>query len=412
MLFSAQEYADLVLPLLNSEPSDAEEAVAKIAFSHLCEPSDILPGLLRQHTNLKDVLQYLIDRLDAQQVAGKLGPDVVTDIEDQLQNNFGVIWSNATERWTPRLSKAQVVESLAWMNAGAGGVGGKPSLCLFGSDDYPLAFEDLRFHQPPVLWLAGNLQLLSAEHLLSVVGTRQASRYGTEVTREIAAVAGLNDLPTVSGGAFGIDAVAHESAVALHAPTIAFMAGGLGNLYPRSNQGLLRAVSQSGLLVSESPPSVVPAKWRFLMRNRLIAALGSATVVVEAGKTSGALNTATTAVKLGRPVAIVPGLMSSARSIGCHDFLNRYPGEVQILARPKQVLELVGCSVAAEATVEKLGQLERRALDTFGISPVEVWEVQRLAGLTVRETQIALGSLEVLGLVQRIGGRYQRLLQP
>ena len=412
MLFSAQEYADLVLPLVNVEPSDPEEAVAQIAFSHLCEPSDVVPGLFRQHTSLKVVLEHLIERSDSRTVGSSLGVEAVADIEDQLQNNFGDIWSNATERWTPRLSKSQVLESLAWMKAGAGGVGGKASLCLFGSDDYPLAFEDLRFHQPPVLWLAGNSRLLVNDHLLSVVGTRQASRYGIEVTREIAAIAGLNDLPTVSGGAFGIDAVVHESAISLGAPTIAFMAGGLGHLYPRSNLGLLRAVAETGLLVAESPPSVVPAKWRFLMRNRLIAALGSATVVVEAGKTSGALNTATTAVKLGRPVAIVPGLMSSARSIGCHDFLNRFPGEVQILARPQQVLELVGRSVAAEASEEKLGQLERRALDTFGISPVEVWEVQRLAGLSVRETQIALGSLELLGLVQRVGGRYQRLLQP
>ena len=412
MLFSASEFSDFVMPLLTSEPPDSDEAVAQIAFSHLCEPSDVLPGLFRQHTSLKGVLQYLIDRLDAQQVAASLGEDVVTDIEDQLQNTFGVIWTNATERWHPRLSKSQVLESLTWMNAGAGGAGGKPSLSLFGSDDYPLAFEDLRFHQPPVLWLAGQAKLLTENHLLSVVGTRQASRYGSEVTREIAAVAGLNDLTTVSGGAFGIDAVVHESATALGAPTIAFMAGGLGQLYPRSNQGLLRAVAASGLLVAESPPSVVPAKWRFLMRNRLIAALGSATVVVEAGKTSGALNTATTAVKLGRPVAVVPGPMSSARSIGCHDFLNRYPGEVQILARSQQVLELVGRSVASEASAEKLGQLERRALDTFGQAPLEVWEVQRLAGLTVRETQIALGSLEVQRLVQRLGGRYQRVLQP
>ena len=406
MLFSNQEFDQLVAPLLAEEPANRESAVALIAFSHLCEPSDILPGLIQEALPLQQLLQELINRSDATRVAARLGGDAVVEIEETLRASFGDIWDRARERWLPRLSKAAVLESLTWMNSSSS----QPrSLVLQDSSSYSPGLEDLRHHRPFVLWIWGNQSLLGAERAVSIVGTRQASRYGTEVARELAAVAATRGLVTVSGGAYGIDSIVHESAIALQSPTLALMAGGLGKLYPQGKRQMLTDILRDGALVAECPPSVQPAKWRFLMRNRLIAALGRATVVVEAGRTSGALSTANAAVALGRQVAVIPGQIGSSRSIGGHDFLNQNLGFVRLLARPQDLVELVGGSADDPVELNSLGALEKRALDAFGFQPLETWEVQRLAGLTVRESQIALGSLESLGLVERLGSGYRRI---
>ena len=408
MLFSEAEYGALVRPLLTGDHPSPEDAVAWIGFSHLCEPSDMVPILLTQEITSAQLMQAVIDRLDSSAVAGLVGREVTDYVEDKLEISFEKLWQNATERWLPRLSKNAVVESLEWM-AQAQTSESPKRLLVKGGADFPAQVSDLEHHEPFALWCSGNTQLLSAERTVSIVGTRQSSRYGADIARDLGAVAAMNEIVTISGGAFGIDAIIHESALALESPTVALMAGGLANLYPRNNLNMIQEIERKGLVIAELPPMVAPAKWRFLMRNRLIAALSQATVVVEAGRTSGALNTAATAVHLGRTCAIVPGPITSARSIGCHDFLNDHLGGVQILARPQDLPKLLEVG-ASEATQQKtLGVLEKRALDAFGVSSIESWEVQRLAGLTVRETQIALGSLELLGLVERVGSRYQRV---
>jgi DNA processing protein len=406
MLFSNQEFNQLIDPIITEEPASREQTVALVAFSHLCEPSDILPGLIQQAFPLDSLLRELIDRSDAARVAALLGEDAVTEIEEELRAPFGDIWGRASERWLPRLSKTAVVESLQWM--GAAPAGERRMLVPQGSIDYPPNLDDLRFHRPFALWVWGNEMLLGSEHAVSIVGTRQASQYGTEVTRDLAAVAATQGITTFSGGAFGIDSIVHESAITLEAPTVALMAGGLGKLYPQGKRQMLLDVLREGALVAECPPATQPAKWRFLMRNRLIAALGQATVVVEAGKTSGALNTANSAIALGRQVAVIPGQIGSSRSIGGHDLLNQNLGFVRLLARPQELGELVGIGLADPVELKSLGVLEKRALDAFGFHPLETWEIQRLAGLTVRESQIALGSLESLGLVERDGTGYRR----
>jgi len=406
MLFSRAEYAEYVAPFLKHEHPSPSDAVAWLAFSHLCEPSDLLPNYLSQFVTPAELIERLIERASASDVAGLVGTVGVRDLEEDLGLPFGKIWSNATERWYPRLSKTSVIESLQWMLKNNASDTPK-SLVIRGGDDFPLGLEDLRAHQPFALWASGSVDLLELP-AVSIVGTRQASGYGADVARDLAAVAAMHSLVTISGGAYGIDAIIHESALALDSPTIALMAGGLANLYPKNNLGVIQEIERRGLVLAELPPSVSPAKWRFLMRNRLIAALGQATVVVEAGRTSGALNTAGSAVGLGRVCAIVPGSVGSARSVGCHDFLNEHLGHVQILARAQDLPALVGIQTQNAVSVDSIGVLEKRALDTFGKKPLESWEIQRLAGLTVRETQIALGSLELLGLLERNGSRYQR----
>jgi len=408
MLFNQTEFDALVKPLLRVESVSPEDTVALIAFSHLCEPSDLLPNLLFEHVNPGALVEALIARADAAQIQHLVGLDTITDIADRLETDFAKLWGNATERWFPRLSKTAVVESLTWMLQPTHTT--QKSLVLQNADDYPLRLSALNYHQPFVFWGSGDIDLLGARAMVGIVGTRQASRYGADAARDLAAVAAMNGIVTVSGGAFGIDAIIHESALALESPTVALMAGGLANLYPANNLQMLKNVEAQGLVLAELPPAVTPAKWRFLMRNRLIAALGQATVVVEAGRTSGALNTGRSAVAMDRPVAIVPGPMTSSRSVGCHDFLNAHLGQVQVLARPQDLVGLLGIGVAGEFDLETIGALEKRALDAFTGRAIETWEIQRLAGLTVRETQIALGSLEILGLIERSGSRYVRVV--
>jgi len=416
VIFTETEYRNLLAPLIIGDAGEAasgneqarDELASQVVFSFLCEPSDRLPAMLWRYLGKTQLLRLLIQRADAAALAQALGASAAAEIEDELQAALGAVWASACERWLPRLNKAAVLEALQWMVRRESGLAGRHGLLLSGTDAYPQLLEDLGEHRPPVLWSVGDVSLLANPARVAIVGSRQASAYGLTVTRDLAAVAASAGVVTVSGGAFGIDAEVHKSALALEAPTIAVMAGGLGRLYPRNNLQLLHEVAAKGLLISEVPPDVAPAKWRFLMRNRLIAGLSQGTVMVEAGRTSGAMSTANHAITLGREVAIVPGPMNSARSIGCHDFLNQNSDVVRILARPQQVLELAGIRGFMPLPEAGLGKLETRALDCFGSAELQSWEVQRLSGLTVRETQIALGSLELLGLLERSGSGYRR----
>lgn len=182
-----------------------------------------------------------------------------------------------------------------------------------GDEAWPEALADLGDRAPFALWTKGDTTLLSASirDRVALTGARAATGYGDHVATELAfgLVEGRRQI--VSGGAYGIDAAAHRAALAAHAPTIAVLPGGLDRLYPAGNQDLLERVGKSGLLVSELPPRTPPTKWRFLQRNRILAALSGAVVIVEAGYQSGSLNTATHAATLGRPVGAVPGPVTS-----------------------------------------------------------------------------------------------------
>ena len=403
-LFSKSELEAVSSVLISGSQSKPETVLASAALSHLCEPGDTFMGRLFEKMGSLALLAALVERLDEAGMGERLGQDFVQELEDAYEQQFSQLWTNATERWCPRLSKNQAIESVDQIAA----LGGK--LVGWNCEEYPQGLNDLDAGKPPVIWLLGNPELLADVPRVSVVGTRSSNRYGTSVAADISAVAVQNRIVTVSGGAIGIDAVVHQSTLALEGDTIAVMAGGLGKLYPSSNLQLLRRIAQTGLLVAEQPPAVSVSKWRFLMRNRLIAALGDATVVVQAGRTSGALSTAKHALSIHRPVAMVPGPIDSAFSVGCHDFLNaNLEHDVQLLARPQALPSLLGMGSEQIIATAGLGALEKRALDAFSDQGMQAWEVQRLAGLTVKETQIALGSLVLSGHVEREGTHYVKL---
>ncbi|MFS2032033.1 DNA-processing protein DprA, partial [Curtobacterium sp. CT11-45] len=226
-----------------------------------------------------------------------------------------------------------------------------------------------------------------------------------EATAEIASVAADDGVEIVSGGAYGIDAVAHRVAVAAGTPTTAVLAGGVDQFYPAGNHDLLRNVLGRGRVLSESPPGTRPTRWRFLHRNRLIAALSGATVVVEAAARSGALNTAHHALHLGRPVFAVPGPFASAASVGCHRLIA--DGNAQIVVQPRDPVAAVSAVADHDAppVAEVLALGTRsdphvtRALDALDRRPLPVEEIARRSGLSVDDTADALALAQLEGLV-------------
>jgi DNA processing protein len=186
------------------------------------------------------------------------------------------------------------------------------------------------------------------------------------------------------------------------------LAGGLDNLYPLGNAPLFEQLLRQNAIIAEVPPGVAPAKWRFLMRNRLIAALGQATIVVEAGKRSGSMSTASHALEIDRPIAVVPGRWTDSSSRGCLNLLRDNPGAVQVLTCATDALDLIGLAEPAFELRESMGVLETRALDAFGKRTLGIIDVQRIAGLTFAEAQLALGRLELDGYLERHINGYRK----
>jgi DNA processing protein len=185
-------------------------------------------------------------------------------------------------------------------------------------NDWPIALADLAI--PPVgLVIAGDRSvLLKLDKSISIVGSRQPTNYGLQLSYSLASQASLAQLVVVSGGAYGIDTASHQGALSVGGISIAVLAGGINRLYPLENQKLFKDITKSGLLISEVMPNIESKPYRFLIRNRLIAALSRSTVVVEAKFISGSIRTARDAAEIFRPVFAIPGPVTSPLSEGCH----------------------------------------------------------------------------------------------
>jgi DNA processing protein len=268
-------------------------------------------------------------------------------------------------------------------------------------------------HPPMVLWAVGPLRLTDVEERgCSIVGTRAATAYGEHVAADLAAGLAERDVAVVSGGAYGIDGVAHRATLASDGLTMAVLAGGIDVPYPAGHAALLRRVADQGLIVSEYPPGVRPARYRFLTRNRLVAALTGATVVVEAGLRSGAANTAAWARALGRPVCAVPGPVTSSASAGCHVLLR---SGAELVTSAAEVVELVGRAgeLAPEparpsSPLDGLEDVERRVYDALPARGARTADqVAVAAGLPATQVLGPLATLELVGLVKRQDGRWK-----
>ena len=266
---------------------------------------------------------------------------------------------------------------------------------------------------PLALWAQGPLRLDDATlRAAAVVGTRAATAYGEHVAADLALGLTERDVAVVSGGAYGIDGAAHRAALTYDGRTVAVLAGGLDIPYPAGHSALLHRIGRHGLLFTEYPPGVRPARHRFLTRNRLVAAAAGAVVVVEAGLRSGAANTAAWARMLGRVVAAVPGPVTSSASAGCHVLLR---DGAELVTRACEIVELVGSvgELAPEeprpaTPLDGLSEAERQvyeALPRRGATTVD--EIAIASGLAPGQVLGPLAMLELAGLAQRHDGRWR-----
>jgi DNA processing protein len=246
-----------------------------------------------------------------------------------------------------------------------------------------------------VLWCRGNVDVLpTRDRAIAIVGARASTGYGEHVAMDFAAGLTSRGYTVVSGGAYGIDGMAHRAVLACGGTTVAVLAGGIDQLYPAGHDELLRRIIAAGAVVSEVSPGGAPTRWRFLQRNRLIAAMAGATVVIEAGYRSGSLNTATHARDLDRPIGVVPGPVTSGASAGCHRLLRTNPATT-LVTSVADVAELLGAGSPGERFDDRDSDTVVRILDSMShSSPRTVDDIAAKAGIDVASVSSALGSLE------------------
>lgn len=270
--------------------------------------------------------------------------------------------------------------------------------------------------RPPLcLWVRGAWPLNRAfERSVSMVGARAATGYGMHVTADIAFGLAEREWAVVSGGAFGIDAAAHRAALTAGGVTVAVLACGVDRPYPMGNAALFDQIAEHGLLISEWPPGAEPLRHRFLIRNRVIAAATAGTVLVEASARSGARQTMTRALALGRSAMVVPGPVTSAMSVGCHELL-RSDDRARLVTGLPHVLEEVGRIGADLAPPARGADRDRDGLDEESALLLEAIpgrgtagpeELAARAGLDLRTVLRRLSGLEVAGLIVRRGGGF------
>lgn len=276
-----------------------------------------------------------------------------------------------------------------------------------GGAEWPAQLDDLEDARPVGLWVRGRPSLrLWALRSVAVVGARACTEYGAHVAATLAA--GLAELGwvVVSGGAYGVDGATHRGALAAGGATVAVLACGVDRPYPRGHTALITRVADQGLVVGELPPGEHPTPSRFILRNRVIAALTRGTVVVEAAHRSGALVTARAAQRLGRHTMGVPGPVTSTLSAGVHELLR---GEAVLVSDAAEVAELVG--EMGELAPDRRGPVLPRdllhpaaarvlaALPARGAAAVA--EIARGAATTDDDAVGRLYELRSLGFVER-----------
>jgi len=275
----------------------SDERTARMVLSMLVEPNDPVTGRLLALVGAAEVLR-LAER------DGEVGGLNSVDAE-VWRDHFS---TSGARNVTERLDEIQ-----------QSGV----RTLIPGDAHWPVALDDLGEATPYVLWVRGASSFLARplSDFVTITGARASTPYGDHVARELAAAAAADERVVVAGGAYGIEGAAHQAALAAGGDTIAVLANGVDRPYPAGHRDLLDCVADVGVLVSEVPPGAVPTRHRFIARARLMAALSSATVLVEAGFRSGSLAVAHRASELGRAVGAVPGPVTSAASAGPHSLL-------------------------------------------------------------------------------------------
>lgn len=269
------------------------------------------------------------------------------------------------------------------------------ALVTITDEQYPSQL--LHLHDPPpVLWSRGDSTVLR-DPVVAVVGTRRATSYGRRVTREMVLALSRGGASIVSGMALGIDAAAHMAALEAGGGTIAVLGTGADIAYPRAHTALLRDIATRGLVLSELAPGAHSDAGSFPRRNRVIAALASLTIVVEAPERSGALITSRCAVDLGRDVAAVPGPIDSPQSYGTNELIREGAHPITSVA---EALRLAGLDAPARVSPQLVGDNETRIWTALAGSAVSLDELCTRVSLPVAQCLSAVTALELRGIVE------------
>lgn len=337
------------------------------------------------------------------------------------RDKFGKALATRRLRWNRRMERTLNAEAHMAATCGAWLVTPADPL-------WPPQLNDLGPARPYGLWCRGDsrhlLDLASAPSV-ALVGSRDPSIYGTEATTHLAAELARRGYTVISGGAMGIDIAAHRAALTQQGsdlPTIAFMAGGLDRLYPAQNSDALNMIVDRGLIMSEVSVGNTPTRWRFLERNRLIAALARHTIVVEARWRSGALNTARHAMEIGRTLWAVPGQINSPNSVGTNRLLR--DGLAQTLTEAADILEYdaaAGFELGTEHESEWDRAVSSTVLDELTERQGRVWddlsprsyrgvdEIAAALGLSARDVMADLFHLGRCGLAESSGTSWRKV---
>ncbi|GAA2544668.1 DNA-processing protein DprA [Winogradskya consettensis] len=374
---------------------DGGDRLARVALTWLTEPGNRVVWQLVQAQGAEDTLKQIVDgdvpdaslRTAVVARAGLGDPRRVAEVALRRGERLGArVVTPSDDEWPAR------VESLATLEL-----------------DIPGRFN--RDVRPPLcLWVRGGRPLGEAlDRSVAIVGARAATPYGVHVTEDLAFGIAEQDWTIVSGGAFGIDAAAHRAALSAGGSTIAVLACGVDRPYPMGNAALFERIADCGLLMSEWLPGADPLRHRFLIRNRVIAAAAVGTVVVEAAARSGAMQTMSRTVALNRHAMIVPGPVTSAMSVGCHELLRRYP-QTRVVTTVAHVLDEIGKIGEYIAEPARVAGHTRDDLDEESALILEAMpqrgtlgpeQLAARAGLALRTVLQRLSLLETLGLLTR-----------
>ena len=371
-----------------------DEKYARAALTYLAEPADRwMAQLLREHG-----AAGALDAIKAFGTAAANGPGPLSGRARGMQA--------AMERWRVRLPELPRQDQVrAFRESGI-------RLIAPGDPEWPGQLADLGDDQPYALWLRGSADLrFSCLRSVAIVGSRAATAYGSYVAAEFAGSVAARGWAVVSGGAFGVDAAAHRAALGADGVTVAVLACGVDVPYPGAHAELFDAVAAQGVLVSEWPPGRHVSRLRFLVRNRVIAALATGTLVVEAGQRSGALNTARHARDLRRRLMAVPGPVTSDLSAGCHHILREWQGVlVTSAAEVTEHLSPVGATPFTQPATAAPPVIPRDLLDLESATVLDAMprrgglgtlRVSQRAGLAPAATATCLGRLATAGFVER-----------
>jgi DNA processing protein len=275
-------------------------------------------------------------------------------------------------------------------------------------EEYPLSLRDIP-QSPPVLFVRGERDP-AFEQAVAVVGTRRVTPYGRQAAEHFCTTLAGAGVAIISGLARGVDAIAHRVALEQGAPTVAVLAGGIDQVYPRENAGLADRILERGCLVSEYPVGIPSRPDYFPRRNRIISGLAKATLVIEAGEGSGALHTANWAFEQGRDVFAIPGSIFSRQSAGTNQLIRE--STAKLVTSPEQLLEELNMlsaggqlplgAVKASTPPPSATPDEGRVLHWLQDGPRHIDEIARASGTPVAALSGTLQLMELKGLVRQV----------